>query len=414
MEHNIPKIVLKPGKEKQPKNHHPWIFSGAIASPKKDHLNKEGEVVEVVDSHDDFIAYGWCDPSSHIMIRLLSWDSNDTIDELWVRRTIKESVERRMHLILTTKEHTNAFRLIHGEADFLPGVAVDMYGSSIVILISAKVSLLWESLYVNTLQSLLNPSKIYVHIDTSFITLGEHESSTRQYVKGELVSQEDDKNSYLSCKENDIQYIIPIHGQKSGFYCDQRENRDSVASYAKGKHVLDLFSYTGGFSLNALTHGALSVTAVDSSQHAITLLHEHIKLNIQKGIIPPESDSLITTYKDNVFEFLRKIERNIYDLIIVDPPKFASTKSQVPQALKAYKDLNRLAFEKVKTGGLVATFSCSAGVSQEDLQMAVAWAAKDAKKEIQIVSFFHQSSDHPVRVSFPESNYLKGFLLRIM
>ncbi len=413
MEQDIPVIVLKPGKEKQPKNHHPWIFSGAVGHPRKNDIPTEPHVVKVVDSANTFVAYGWCDTPSHIMIRLLSWDPGDMIDEHWVVSRVRESIQRRMNLIVGSKGHTNAFRLIHGEADFLPGVAVDMFSSSIVILLSSSFALMWKQVLVTTLQSLINPAKIFVQVDESFVA-EDSKSVSGLYVGGKKVESVSERELFAACRENDIHYLVPVNGQKTGFYCDQRENRRITATYTEGKDVLDLFSYTGGFTLNALKSGARSVCAVDSSQKALALLNQHIRLNEEKGVIRAGSSAAVTTCKDNVFEYLRKIDPGKYDVIIVDPPKLASVKSQVPQALKAYKDLNRLAFEKVRKGGLVATFSCSAGVGIDDLKMAVAWAAKDAHKEIHILSFFHQSSDHPVRISFPESNYLKGFLLEII
>jgi 23S rRNA (cytosine1962-C5)-methyltransferase len=414
MDKKIPIIVLKTGKDKQPKNHHPWVFSGAIAYPKKQDINKSGHVVKVVDSNNEFIAYGWCDINSHIMVRLLSWSQDELIDDQWVMRKIKEAVERRKDLIELNRNTTTAFRLIHGEADFLPGVAVDLYGTSIVILLSARVALAWEHLLVGTLQTLLNPKKIFVHIDSAFVHLEHLENSVKQYIDGEVVEITESKDKIITCMENDLYYIVSLDGQKSGFYCDQRENRAIVAPYAKGKEVLDLFSYTGGFTLNALQQGAEKVTCVDSSQLALTILNQHVILNAQKGKIPADSPEKVTTIKANVFEYLREMNKDQYDLIIIDPPKLAANKGQVAHALKAYKDLNRLAIEKVKKGGLVATFSCSAGVSLQDFQTAVAWAAKDAKREIHVIAFLNQSSDHPVRISFPESNYLKGFLLRII
>lgn len=414
MSNYIATITLKMGKEKQPMNHHPWVFSGAIATPKKSDITKTGHLVKVLDYKGRFVAYGWCDINSHIMVRLLSWDESLIPDESWWASQIAQAVLRRKDLITGQRDITNAYRLVHGEADFLPGVVVDLYADTIVVLLSAGVAIYHEMTIVNALHKLLSPSLIYVSFDTAFIHNEHNPEFTHIYKDGQRVENKEDISTITTFLENSYLYILDMEGQKSGFYCDQRENRAIVSSYTKGKHVLDTFSYTGGFTINALAKGASSVTAVDSSARALSYLNKNIALNIHKGILPKDSDQKVSCVKANVFEYLREIKEDAYDVIILDPPKLAATKGQVAHALKAYKDLNRLAISKVKKGGLIASFSCSSGVSSLEFQTAIAWAAKDAGREVHIRAILSQGQDHPIRLSFPESHYLTGFLLFVI
>ncbi|NCB02383.1 MAG: class I SAM-dependent rRNA methyltransferase [Spirochaetia bacterium] len=414
MNHKIATITLKPGKEKQPANHHPWVFSGAIGFPKKQDIDKNGHLVKVESSKGEFVAYGWCDINSHIMIRLLSWDVAILPDESWWIDRVTDAVLRRKEMVSTNRNITNAYRLIHGESDFLPGVAVDLYKDIVVVLLSARVALHYELTIVSVLEKLLSPAFIHVSFDSSFIHLEHSTELAHIYKEGKRVNDLLEFPKISTFSENTYLYILDVLGQKSGFYCDQRENRALVANYTQGKKVLDAFCYTGAFTMNALGAKAETVTCVDSSLSALTSLKKNIALNIHKELIPLDSQERVKIVKANVFDYLREMEENVFDVIILDPPKLASTKGQVPNALKAYKDLNRLAISKVKRGGIIATFSCSAGVTSSDLQTAIAWAAKDAKREVHIRSFLSQSPDHPIRVSFPESHYLTGFLLFVI
>jgi 23S rRNA (cytosine1962-C5)-methyltransferase len=414
MSKEISTITLKMGKEKQPMNHHPWVFSGAIASPRQSDINKEGHLVKVLDHKNNFIAYGWCDINSHIMIHLLSWDIHIVPDTSWWEMQIAQAVLRRKEMITNHRNTTNAYRLIHGEADFLPGVIVDLYANTVVVLLSARVALFHELTIVNVLEKLLSPFYIYVSFDSSFVHAEHSPEFTHIYKDGQRVESEEEISQVSTFLENSYLYILDVKGQKSGFFCDQRDNRSIVSSYTKGKKVLDTFCYSGAFTINALGEGASSITSVDSSARALSYLEKNIALNVHMEKLPKDSHLKVHTVKANVFEYLREIKEDEYDVIILDPPKLAATKSQVPQALKAYKDLNRLAISKVKRGGIVASFSCSAGVSHNDLQTAIAWAAKDARKEVHIKAILSQGADHPIRLSFPESHYLTGFLLFVL
>ena len=408
-------ITIKEGKEKQLLRHHPWVFSGAIDDIRQVSAGDGGPgVVRVVTAAGVFIAYGWHDTLSHIPLHLLSWDETVIPDDSWWRKTVKEAVKRRSLFFGSGGKMTNALRLAHGEADFLPGFAIDLYGTTVRIIVSARVAWDHRLLVVRTLQKMLRPSLILVTTDSAFCGIEQLSETTEQYLGGEIVTSRR-QLAVQRFSENGLLYeIVPGSGQKSGFFCDQRENRLRVAAYAKGEVVLDAFSYTGGFTLNALRAGAVQVDAVDASENALEQLARHIELNVENGRIPAESVQHVSMVKADVFEHLRIIRKGRYGLIILDPPKLAKTRNQVEAAEKAYKDLARLAIQKVRTGGVVATFSCSGNISRERFRTIVAWAAKDADREVQILETLGQPCDHPVRISFPESEYLKGFILRVV
>ena len=236
---------------------------------------------------------------------------------------------------------------------------------------------------------------------------------TRHFRDGAETKEGDERENALFI-ENGIYYEAASgKGQKSGFYADQRDNRQIAEGYASGRTVLDLFSYTGAFTLHMLRGGALSVDAVDSSESALRHLLYQIHLNENKGVLPPGSRDKVETHQGNAFEYIRGIEGGKYDMMILDPPKLAKTKSALEQAVQAYKDLNRVAMEKIRNGGIIATFSCSGAMTRENLQTVLSWAAADAGAEVQILRTLSAGEDHPVRLSFPESEYLKGFMIRV-
>ncbi len=407
----IPVIRIRSGKEKQLVRRHPWVFSGAIDTSSSHTYQSDSTLVRVEDASGLFIAYGWYDSASHIPIHLLSWNESIVPDAAWWVRKISESVRRRVQLLNDTS--TTAFRLIHGEADFFPGLTVDLYGTVIVCVVSARVA--WEIrlAVIQTLQKLLNPSLIVVSTDSAFCGVEHMKQQTEFYEEGVLV--EKSEIGLVSFTEHGLHFMIEAGaGQKSGFYCDQRENRIRVATYMAGRTVLDTFCYTGAFSLRALASKALQVTAVDSSERALEIFARQLTMNVDQGTLPDNAKSKVTLVKADVFSYLREIDAGVYDCIILDPPKLAQTKGQVDQALRAYKDLNRLAMEKIRPGGVVASFSCSGGVSRDQLQTVLAWAAKDTGKEVQILEMLGQPADHPVRLSFPESEYLKGFVFCVL
>jgi len=402
------KITISKGKEKQLLKHHPWVFSGAIKSIEG---SESGDWAEVKSEDDRFIAYGYYDEKSHVVLHLLSWDQDETVGDEFVARLVKEAVMRRKALF--SANDTTAFRLIHGEADFIPGIAADCYGREIRIIISSRFASRFIDVIVKTLTAMLHPSLIQTTVDPFYGPSDGLADKVSYYINGEEAKEIDDKNVQFA--ESGIYYEVQHgKGQKSGFYCDQRDNRRLIEEYAKGKRVLDICSYTGGFTLHALKAGALSVDAVDSSESALRHLLFQVHLNEDKKVLPEGSRDKVTIKSADAFDYIREVEDDKYDLIILDPPKLARTKSKLENAQKAYKDLNRVAMRKIKNGGIIATFSCSGAMTRELFQLTLAWAAADAGVEVQILKTLSAGEDHPVRMSFPESEYLKGFIIRVI
>jgi 23S rRNA (cytosine1962-C5)-methyltransferase len=392
-------VILKKGKEKAALQRHPWIFSGALDQVKGSPAN--GEVVKVLAADKEFLAYGYFNDKSRVAVRMLEWNESKTIDRDWYQQKIRTAIASRAHVL--QNNDTNTCRLVFSEADFLPGLIVDRYADFLSLqILSAGIEQVKEEI-ISILREELSPKGIF---DKSDATARTHEDLE---VNNGLLWGENPPE-YLEVKENGILYHINIAGgQKSGFYCDQRDNRQILAAYVKGKTVLDCFSYSGGFSLNSLKQGASHVTSVDSSAPALETLQQNIGLN-------DFETSRNTVIQSDVNKQLRvfKEEGKKFDIIVLDPPKYAPSRSAVDRAARAYKDLNRLGMGLLESGGLLATFSCSGAVDIETFKQIIAWAALDAGKEIQIVKQFSQPEDHPVRISFPEGEYLKGLLLRVL
>ena len=404
------RITIKEGKDKAPRRHHPWVFSGAIENIEPEAT--EADWAEVYTHTGLFIAYGWYDAKSHITLRLISWSRKDRPGEDLVRRLAREAVARRKPFF--SLPDTTAFRLIHGDADFLPGLAVDAYGRELRAVVSSRFAAHFLPAIAAELDSVLHPDLLEAVTDRQFASLEELPERIRHFRSG-AETREDENRENARFIENGIWFeAAPGKGQKSGFYCDQRDNRRIIEEYAAGRRVLDLFSYTGGFTLHALKAGALSVDAVDSSESALRHLLYQVHLNEDRNAIPSGSREKVTTTTANAFEWIRESEEGKYGMMILDPPKLAKTKSALDNAMKAYKDLNRVAMLKIAAGGIIATFSCSGAMSRSDFQTMLAWAAADAGVEIQILRTLSAGEDHPVRLSFPESEYLKGFVIRVL
>lgn len=403
------RITIKEGKEKQLLKHHPWVFSGAIDSVSP--AFTDGDWAEVYSSRNSFIAYGWYDEKSHILLHLLSWDRTTKIGNEYVKTLVKESVLRRRELL--KEPDTTAFRLIHGEADFIPGFSLDAYGSELRGIISSRFAEHFLLDIIQALEEILKPSCIQITVDPQYAKAESLKQNVRLFKNGNEENEQDRKN--ISFIENGIYYEVePGKGQKSGFYCDQRDNRKILEEYANKKHVLDVCSYTGGFTLHALKSGAESVDAVDGSESALRHLLYQVHLNENKGVLKENSRDKVTIKQADAFDYIREIEDDYYDLIILDPPKLAKTKGQLENAQKAYKDLNRVAMTKIKDGGIIFTFSCSGAMTRENFKLTLAWAASDAGVEIQILRTLSAGEDHPVRLSFPESEYLKGYVIKVI
>lgn len=391
-------IILKKGKEKAAVLHHPWIFSGAIDKVKGSPVN--GEVVKVMSAAGEFLAYGYYHSTSRVALRLLEWNEEVLIDKDWYQQKLNTAIDARERLL---NEHTNTCRLVFSEADFLPGLIVDQYADFLSVqILSAGIEAVKVEI-IDILRTILNPKGIF---DKSDASARKHENLEAE--QGLLWGE--NPPEFIEVKESGIIYHINIaEGQKSGFYCDQRDNRQILAAYTKGKQVLDCFCYSGGFTLNSLQQGAAHVTSVDSSALAIETLQHNLKLNgfkeEQQTSIQSDVNKQLRTFKE---------EGQKFDVVVLDPPKYAPSRSALDRAARAYKDLNRLGMLLLESGGILATFSCSGAVDMETFKQIIAWAALDAGREVQILKQFNQPEDHPVRLSFPEGEYLKGLLLKVL
>lgn len=392
-------IILKAGREKSVLQKHPWIFSGAIANIEG--TVSPGEIIRLLDFRKKFLAYGYYNRASQIAVRILEWDETKRVDEAWWISKIANSIGRR--LLFAEDEDTDSYRLIFGESDLLPGLVVDKYSDFLVTqFLTAGVEAAKPTI-ISALVEFLKPSGIYERSDADIRSL-EGISTANGLLVG---INPPDK---LEIKEHNKRFMIDIAGgHKTGHYLDQRENRLAIRKYATNIDILDCFCYTGGFSINALASGANSVTLVDSSKAALNMAQANIKLN---GLL----DDKVRFIESDVFEFLRKTEQSgrLYDMIILDPPKFAASKTHLKKALSAYKDINMRAIRIIKPGGLLVSFSCSGIVSAESLKIALFWASIDAGKSVQIIEKLGQPSDHPILLSFPESEYLKGYICKVL
>lgn len=392
-------IYLHPGKEKPVRHHHPWIFSGAINKVKGD--PQPGQVVAVLDSKENFLAWGYYNPQSQIAVRLLEWEEDEQITDDWWLRHLHQAIKRRQNLF--DDSSTNAFRLVNSEADLMPGLILDKYGDYLVLQALTTGIEKVKHLLAHELNKSLKPLGIYERSDSSTRAL-EGLPTIKETMFGK------EPPDLLEIRENGFRFYVNItEGQKTGFYLDQRENRKIVASFAQGRQVLDCFSYTGAFGIYAVAAGAEGVMCIDSSAKALKLLYQNYERNrylIRHNAI----------LQGDAFEILRKFrdEQKKFDMIILDPPKLAPTKNHLKKAQRAYKDLNMLAMQLLRSDGILATFSCSGAVTTDLFRKFVAWASVDAGREVQILRTLNQSEDHPVRLSFPESEYLKGLICRVI
>jgi len=385
-------LILKSGRDKSVLRRHPWIFSGAVE--RVDEAPASGGTLDVVSFNGDFLARAAYSPTSQIRAR--AWTFNDEpIDADFFRKRIRSALASRQALHIA--DDTNAIRLIHAESDGLPGLIVDQYADVLVLQSLTTGSEFWKETIADILLEETGLRNIYERSDAD---VRELEGLTPRVgvLRGTI------PNSSLTITEHGLKFNVNIsEGHKTGFYLDQRANRQRVRALAKDKDVLDCFCYTGGFMVNALAGGAKSIVSVDSSVDALRLGRENVALN---GL--PESEWI----EADIFQRLRKFrdERRSFDLIVLDPPKFAPTASQVDRASRAYKDINLLAFKLLRPGGILFTFSCSGGVDADLFQKIVAGAALDANADAQIVEHLSQAADHPVSLNFPEGTYLKGLV----
>ncbi|MEM7336452.1 MAG: class I SAM-dependent rRNA methyltransferase [Chloroflexota bacterium] len=394
-------ITLKKGREKPVKKKHPWIFSGAIE--KRDGDPEQGELVRIVDAQQNYLATAYYNRISQIRCRILTWDMDEVIDEAFWNGRIQTAIQHRQQLNLPP--HTNAFRLINGESDFLPGLIVDKYGDYLVMqCLTAGIDARKERI-AQILATLCQPKGIVERSD-AYARKREGLPKTTGMLYGEAPP------NALTIQENGVLFNVDLlNGQKTGFYLDQRENRTAVTqpTFVQDKTVLNVFAYTGGFGLFAIQNGAKTVINIDSSIEALEQAEKNVALNSWER---PDDEYLA----GDAFEILRyyRNQNAQFDMIILDPPKFAKSQKDIDGACRGYKDLNWLAFRLLKPGGLLATFSCSGLVSRDLFQKVLFGAAVDAQRDVQIIQQFNHAPDHPTAITVPESAYLKGFLLRAL
>lgn len=389
------KIFLKPGKEQPLLRYHPWIFSGAI-----DRIQgtvTEGDFVEVYAHQGQFLALGHYYPGS-IAVKIFAFEAVKVNIDFW-KQKLQRAVQLRRDLGLLDNPHTNLFRLIHAEGDDLPGLVIDYYNGTLVLQFHSAGMYRLRDLIVQLLTELLAEQLVAI-FDKSQMTLAAHSNikSENKYLFG--------KPTLDQVLENGLLFKIDWEqGQKTGFFIDQRENRQLIEHYALKRRVLNLFCYSGGFSVYALRGGAQWVHSVDSAQQAIQLTDNNIALNF---------DSTVShrSFVDEAFNFLTQ-NTHQYDLIILDPPAFAKHNNTKTPALHGYRQLNRKVFEQIQSGGILFTFSCSQVISREDFRKTIFTAAAQAKRRVKILHQLTQSADHPINIFHPEGDYLKGLVLHV-
>ena len=390
------KLILKPGREKSLLRRHPWIFSGALAQMQGS--PEAGDTVEIVSSQTKFLAYAAYSPHSQIVARVWDWNRDSRIDQNFFHGRLSRAIVARQVLV----HETNAVRLVYSESDGLPGLIVDLYDDSLVMQVLSAGMERWYQTCADIVMELTGATRVFERSDAEVRQL-EGLLPRVGALRGTAPPQR------IKIGEGRLEFWVDVrNGQKTGFYLDQRVNRARVGALARDKEVLDCFCHSGGFALHALANGAKSVVSVDSSAEALQLARENLALNS----LPKDKAEW---REGDVFEILRSLrdQARRFDMIILDPPKFAPTAASAEKAARGYKDINLLAFKLLRPGGLLATFSCSGGISAELFQKIVAGAALDAGVEGHIIEFFAAAPDHPVALNFPESAYLKGLLCRI-
>lgn len=391
-------VILKPEREKSVLKRHPWIFSGAIRRVEGNPA--PGDIVDVWDSKARFVARGVYNPKSQIVVRILTWNQNEKTDHTFWYQRIKQAAEGRQ--FLDREPNLDAYRVVHAEADGLPGLIVDRYGPWLVVQFLSMAAERHRADIVDALTNCLSPQGIYQRNDTD---AREKEGliPTTGPLWGEVPPD------LIEIVENGLRFLVDVKlGQKTGFYLDQRENRQRAAPFFAGKEVFNGFCYTGAFAVYAAAAGATHIFSVDSSAEALKLAERNMKRNgfgdREDIFAAADVFQLMRAYRDQGWTF---------DVVVLDPPKFAHNKRQVENAARGYKDINLLGLKLLRPGGTLITFSCSGAVSADLFQKIIFGAALDAGREVQIIDRLSQGPDHPVLLTFPESEYLKGFICRV-
>lgn len=392
-------VFLKPNKEESLLRFHPWVFSGAIASRQGDSV--EGDLVRVLSSQKKLLGIGHCAPES-IAVRILAFANEaqnvGNSDFYYGRLSSAYLLRKGLGLI---SQHNNTFRLVHGEGDRLPGLIIDVYGNTAVMQAHTvgmhRTRHLIAELLPEVTKGLI--SNVYYKSEGTLPYMANVESAD-----GYLLGNKDDQTPAI---ERGFGFHADwLRGQKTGFFVDQRDNRALVEDMSKDRRVLNLFSYTGGFSIAALRGGAREVVSVDSSAKAISIAKENVELNFPQ-------DMRHTAIAADAFNYLAETGDNAHDLIILDPPAFAKHRRVLRNALVGYRKLNTLAFQKIASGGILFTFSCSQAVSREDFRLAVFSSAAATGRRVRILHQMSQPADHPINIYHPESEYLKGLVLEV-
>ncbi len=387
-------ITLKRGKEESLRRFHPWIFSGAIH-----HIEgqqEEGALARVLSADGDYLATGHWQIGS-IAVRVLTFD-DEPIDIAFWQRRLAAALEVRKAIGVADNPHNSTYRLVHGEGDHLPGLVIDIYGATAVVQAHSVGMHRCRQQIADALQSVMGDivHHIYYKSETTLpfkADLGQE--------NGFLVGGDADDVAV----ENGLKFHIDwLRGQKTGFFVDQRDNRSLLEHYSQGRDVLNMFCYTGGFSVYAMRGGARKVHSVDSSAKAVDLVNANVALNFP-------GDQRHEAFAEDAFRFLQQMDDGAYDLIILDPPAFAKHKDALRNALKGYTRLNLRAFEKIRPGGILFTFSCSQAVNKDQFRMAVFTAAAQSGRRVRILHQLHQPADHPINIYHPEGEYLKGLVL---
>ncbi|MCL4506508.1 MAG: class I SAM-dependent rRNA methyltransferase [Chloroflexi bacterium] len=395
----LPAVVLKSGRDKSVRAHHPRLFSGAIKLTEG--RPKDGNVVDVRTNNGEWLARGIINQQAQIAVRLLSWDPTESIDDqFWYKRTARAVKLRRRDPLLS---HTNARRLVFGESDGLPGVIADDYAGHIVLQLSTLAAANARASILDALVQCAGALSVTERNDEERMR-HEHLRDNAGVLYG-YAPQEP-----VEITENGLHFLVDVNtGQKTGFYLDQRENRARLARYCADTTVLNVFSYTGAFAVATAAHGAARVINIDSSPDALRMAEANARLN-------SGTPCLYEYVAAEAFAELRRRRAagEQYDIVILDPPKFAHSTEQIDRAARAYKDLNRVGIGLVKAGGILAAFSCSGVIDAALFQKVMFSAAVEAGRDVQIVEKLSQASDHPILLSFPESEYLKGLLCRVL
>lgn len=391
-------VILKRGKEESLRRFHPWVFSGALTKDygHSDELT-EGEIVRVLTNDGNFIAVGHWQIGS-IAVRVLSFDDEPIDADFWQRR-LRVAYDTRRAIGVADNPNNTTYRLVHGEGDNLPGLVIDMYGETAVMQAHSVGMHVCRQAVADALKAVMGDALKNVF----------YKSETTLPFKADLGQQ----NGFLIgnassdiAVENGLKFHIDwLKGQKTGFFVDQRDNRSLLEQYSKGRSVLNMFCYTGGFSVYSMRGDAKLVHSVDSSAKAVELVNKNIELNFP-------GDNRHKAFAADAFKFLDEMGDN-YDLIILDPPAFAKHKDALRHALKGYTKINQKAFEKIQPGGILFTFSCSQAVNKDQFRMAVFTAAAQARRSVRILHQIHQPADHPINIYHPEGEYLKGLVLYV-